>query len=270
MKSVFVQDGDVFLPQPQATAAWYDDGLHGGAVGALFARQIELVEAPNPMMVARLTIDLLRPVPARPLEVITEVVRPGKRIQLIQAVMRCEGVDVARAIALRTRSTGLDIPHHHRRDVPGSPEGVPKLQARPVGGDFFHVTAVEMRVTEGDFYDVGPATVWFRMVLPFLPGEEPTPLMRTVAFADFANGVSRVLSSDDFVFLNPELSIHLHRYPETEWVCLRSRTDAEPSGVALAQSELFDERGALGHGLQSLYVDTWEGFGQKKPEKRSI
>ena len=64
------------------------------------------------------------------------------------------------------------------------------------------------------------------------------------------------------------VTVYLHRYPVGEWVYLRSRTDAEPNGVALAQSELFDRDGAIGHGLQSLCVDTWEQFGGRPPEQK--
>jgi hypothetical protein len=269
VSSIFLPDGDRFVPTEFARAMWYEDGsLNGGPVAALLARQVELVDSPNPMIVGRLTVDLLRPVPGRPLEVVTRVTRPGKRIQVVEASMTCDGVEVARASALRTRSTGIDVPEHPRRDVPPAPELFERFPMQPAGETFFHVAAVEMRVAAGDFYEHGPAAVWLRMTMPFLPEEEPSPLMRAAAFADFSNGISRVVPSSEYVFLNPDLTVYLHRYPVGEWVYLRSRTDAEPNGVALAQSELFDRDGAIGHGLQSLYLDTWAQFGGTPPGQK--
>jgi acyl-CoA thioesterase len=66
----------------------------------------------------------------------------------------------------------------------------------------------------------------------------------------------------EYVFMNPDLTIHLHRHPAGEWVCLRARSDVEAVGIGLAQSELYDEHGRLGHALQSLFVDTRERFGE--------
>jgi hypothetical protein len=67
--------------------------------------------------------------------------------------------------------------------------------------------------------------------------------------------VSAALERGRYLFINPDLSIHLHRYPEGEWVALDAMTYAEAHGVGLAQSALHDERGRIGRSLQSLLVD---------------
>lgn len=270
MSSVFVPDGGSFVPTTHARAMWYDDGsLFGGPVAALLAREIDAVDAPVPMTVVRLTADLLRPVPFKPLVVETRVVRQGKRIQVVEASMSSDGIEVARASALRIRTADIPAPSHDRRDAPAPPESFERFVPETSdGGDYFHVTGVEIRVAEGDYYGLGPGAAWLRMLMPFLPGEEASPLVRAVAFADFSNGISRVLPSSEFVFLNPDLTVYLNREPVGEWIFLRARTDAGDSGYGLAQSEIFDRSGAVGHGLQSLYVDTWERFGGAPPEHR--
>lgn len=253
-EAVFERDGDRFIPQPAARAGWYEDGLHGGPVAALFARQIEQVEAPVPMMVTRLTFDLMRPVLTRPLSVRTKVVRSGKRIQVIDAEMEADGVVVARASALRIRLHEVTVPDHPRRDLIPPPESVPEYLMREREGHWFHTHAAEARFVEGDFYQPGPATVWMRLTIPLISGEEPTPLQRIVAVSDFGNGLSRVLPWG-WLFINPDLTVHLNRYPVDDWVCLRSRTDIGDDGVGLAQSELYDREGAIGHALQGLIVE---------------
>ena len=51
----------------------------------LMAREVERTPAEQPMFVARLTIELLRPVGRIPLTVRSRMVRPGRRVQLIEA-----------------------------------------------------------------------------------------------------------------------------------------------------------------------------------------
>lgn len=255
--AVFVPDGDLLIPQPVARAGWYEDALHGGPVAAAFARAIEQVPAPVEMTVTRLTVDLLRPVPTAPLAITTSVVREGRRIQLVDAEMTTAGVVVARASAMRIRTADVPVPDHQRRDLPTPPD---RLAVRPLGrlgdeeGAWFHVAAVEARFAAGDWLEPGPTTAWMRLTVPLVAGEEPTPLQRVIAVSDFGNGLSRVLPSG-WLYINSDLTIHLRREPVSEWICLRSRTDLGDDGVGLAQSELFDEQGDLGHALQSLVID---------------
>jgi acyl-CoA thioesterase len=114
-----------------------------------------------------------------------------------------------------------------------------------------------MRFVEGSFYEAGPASAWMRMVLPIVAGEDPTPLQQVAALSDFGNGLSRVLAGG-WWFINADLTVYLERYPRSEWMLLQSRTDLDGAGVGLAQSELFDADGSIGHALQSLFVDRAE------------
>jgi len=260
-EAIYRVDGDRFVPGLESRATWYEEAQHGGPVAALLAREIEQVEVEAPMLITRLTVDLMRPVPVSPLRVQSRVIRHGRRIQVLEAQMSVDDVDVARASALRIRIDEVGIPDQPGTDVPPSPDLSDPLTLEPAGERFFHTAAVEVRVAHGSFYEHGPAAAWFRLTMPIVEGEEPSPLQRTAAAADFGNGVSRVLGRE-YVFMNPDLTLHLHRHPVGEWVCLRARSDVEPDGIGLAQSELYDERGRLGHALQSLFVDTRERFGE--------
>lgn len=256
-RAVFEPDGDLLVPQPIARAGWYADALHGGPVAAAFARAVESVAAPVDMAVTRLTVDLLRPVPTAPLAISTVVVREGRRIQIVDAEMEAGGNVVARASAMRIRTADVPVPAHPRRNPIPGPATVP---IRPLGrlgdaeGAWFHVAAVEARFVEGDWLEPGPTIAWMRLILPLVAGEEPTPLQSVVALSDFGNGLSRVLPTG-WLYINSDLTVHLRRTPATKWVCMRSRTDLGDDGVGLAQSELFDEQGDLGHAIQSLVVD---------------
>ncbi|NQV06914.1 thioesterase family protein [bacterium] len=259
-ESIFELSRGVYHPALESRALWYADALHGGPVAALFAREAEAFAAPVPMRLARLTVDLMRPVPRQPLEVSAHVVREGKRVQVIDAVMTVDGSEVARASALRIRHDEVEIIEHSRRIAPPPPYDLPAARPEPIGELWFHTAGVEMRFVQGGFRDLGVAEVWMRLALPLVGGEKPSPAQRVAAVADFGNGISGVLPWHEYVFINPDLTVYLHRQPIGEWVCLRARTDAETEGIGLAQSQLFDTAGAIGHSLQSLFVDKRSGF----------
>lgn len=114
---------------------------------------------------------------------------------------------------------------------------------------------MEVRQARGSWTDSGPATVWFRLRVAVVAGEEPTALQRVAAAADVGNGVSAALERGRYLFINPDLTIALHRPPAGEWVGLDAVTHAEAHGVGLAESALYDERGRIGRSVQTLIVD---------------
>jgi hypothetical protein len=113
---------------------------------------------------------------------------------------------------------------------------------------------MDIRFAGGTTYGRGPAQTWFRFARPLVDGDRPSPLALVAAAADFGNGVSRILDFERHLFVNTDLTIHLRREPEGEWVMLDARTRVERHGVGLAVSTLYDERGAIGLSAQSLYV----------------
>ena len=53
-----------------------------------------------------------------------------------------------------------------------------------------------------------------RLRVPVVVGEAVTPLQRVAAAADFGNGISSVVDWDDgWLFINPDLTVYLHRLP---------------------------------------------------------
>ena len=113
---------------------------------------------------------------------------------------------------------------------------------------------MEYRFATGSFLGSGPATAWMRMLHPLVEGEEPSPLQRVLIAADSGNGISSTLDFRRYLFINVDLTVHLHRMPAGEWVCLDSLTVPEPTGVGMTDTMLFDERGPIGRAAQSLLV----------------
>jgi Thioesterase-like superfamily len=254
---LFVSDGDRYQPSPHTVGPWDERAQHGGAPAALMAREIERLATDTPMAVARMTVEILRPVPLAPLSVSARVERPGKRVQLVSAGLRSDGTELCRVSAWRVRKlepAALESSPADTNDViPPSSAATPHTpeSERPA----FHRTGVELRFVRGSFYAMGPSTVWIRLLRPVVDDEAPSPLMRTMAASDFGNGVSAVLDFRSNVFINIDLSVHLARHPVGEWICLDARTLVDASGVGLAESALHDETGRIGRSLQTLLVE---------------
>ena len=146
-----------------------------------------------------------------------------------------------------------------RRAAVGAAQLAPPAQGSlesffPTGHDVGYHTAMEYRFVSGRFVDQGPATVWMRMLVSLVAGEQPSPLQRVLTAADSGNGVSAALDWSRFLFINVDLTVHLHRMPAGEWVCLDAITVPEPTGIGLADTALHDERGPIGRALQTLVV----------------
>jgi hypothetical protein len=249
---------DTYLPGPFARGPWSPQALHGGPVAALLARAVEpLLGDLQPM---RVTVELLRPVPLSPLRATATLLRPGKKVRLAAAQLATEdGTVVASATALGIRRAEVPVPAAAEGTAPPAPatvEASPRTVLSP-GPDYdgFHNAGVEHRFVAGSFEAVGPASDWIRLAVPVLAGEAPSPLQRVMGAADFGNGISRVVEFTEAVFINPDLTVHLHRLPVGEWVCLQAASHLEGAGVGLAQSALWDEQGPLGRALQSLLVE---------------
>ncbi len=154
---------------------------------------------------------------------------------------------------LRTEAVSFERPPGFPEPPPGPEAGEPG-EFFQTGYDVGYHTAMEYRFVSGAFMEPGPATVWMRARVPLLPGEELTPLQRVLVAADSGNGVSSALDWRRYLFINVDLSVHLHRMPEGEWVCLDAVTLPEPNGVGMADTALFDERGPIGRAVQTLLV----------------
>ena len=113
---------------------------------------------------------------------------------------------------------------------------------------------VEYRFVEGSFVEPGPATVWMRSRVPLIAGEAISPLGRMLVVADSGNGVSATLDWRRFLFINVDLTVHLHRHPIGEWVCLDAVTLPQGDGIGLADTALWDEKGPIGRAAQTLLV----------------
>jgi hypothetical protein len=275
--SIFLADGELFVPTEHARGPWDPRALHGGAPAALIASAFERMHPGAELPFARLSFEFLRPVPMGPLRLTTRMSRPGRRVQALEGELSAEGIVVCRASALRIVAVPQDLPELAEAQArAASPDTIPPPQdghdvlfaLDDMDSKSFAASAMEMRFLSGHpltgelpeqdttskHVPTGAATVWMRLRYPLLPDEPLTPLARVVASSDFGNGVAAVLPFDRYLFINADTTISLDRRPRGEWIALEARTLLHPGGIGWAESILHDERGPVGRATQALVV----------------
>jgi hypothetical protein len=272
----FVPENERYVPTELTRGPWDPDAQHAGPPAALIAREVERLEGGAGRHVGRITFEILRSVPIAPLRVKARVVRPGRSVELVEATLADEEGDVVRANAWRLRMAETEIPDGLASTDGRAVAGTSSSNVRPgfappgpddlepgtfpdTGQSVGYHTAMEYRFVTGAFAEPGPAVVWMRMRHPLVQGEAPTPLQRVLAAADSGNGVSATLDWNRHLFINVDLTVHLHRMPDGEWVCLDAITIPERTGVGLADTALYDRLGPIGRAAQTLLV------GQRSP-----
>ncbi|HEV3284839.1 MAG TPA: thioesterase family protein [Solirubrobacteraceae bacterium] len=284
-ESIFVLEGEHFIPTEHARGPWDPQALHGGAPAALMTAAFERVQPGAELLIGRLGFELLRPIPFAPLSISTAIVRPGRRVQELAGELRSGEELICRASALRVQRIPDDLPR-----VPAAPSVPPAPGGRAAGEPgaapdpanaaaasvdgampgpetgtavrfalngsddaSFAASAMEMRWLS-DPSPLGPARVWMRLRHPLVGQELPTGLARLAATADFGNGVSAELPFERYLFINADLTIHLQRHPVGEWIGLDARTLLSGGGAGLSESVLHDVHGPVGRAFQTLVV----------------
>jgi Acyl-CoA thioesterase C-terminal domain/Acyl-CoA thioesterase N-terminal domain len=241
-----------WLATAHTAGPWDAASQHGGPPSALLAREMQRCSPRDDMIVARFTCEILRAIPVGELRVEARLVRPGRSVELLEAVASADGREVAHASTWRVlRAYGVTVAPRQP-----APPALPDMEFTPPpeGWSGGYLSAIEWRAAHGGFRAPGPAAVWARMRYPLVPDEEPSPLERLLAIADSGSGASWELDLHRWHFINPELTVHLHREPVGEWICLDAQTAISPGGAGLATSVLSDLGGPVGVAAQSLLV----------------
>lgn len=252
----YVPGGDGTFESTAATAGpWSADSQHGGPPSALLAREFECTEPDPGQRLARLTVEILRPVPVIPLLVRARVVRPGRRVTLLEGAIEGGGETYLLARGWRIARTEVPVPATGARD---SPPTVPDTTWAPEGWAGVHtagyMAAIEVRLTSGQFAGLGPAAAWTRSRLPLIAGEAPTPFQRLAIVADSGSGLSQGVDFGRWLAINVELTVSAHRDPVGEWIHMDASTVIGPNGTGRTDTVLSDSEGDVGRALQTLFV----------------
>jgi len=240
-----------FRSTPHTRGPWDPAFQHAGPPAALLGSAIERCEPRDGFVLARLTFEILRAVPVADVEVRARVARPGRSVELLEGELTVESEPVMSVRAWRVKATTAPDVDRDSQLPPRPGEATP---LPPEMQEFGYGHAVELRFAAGGWWQHRPATVWTRMRVPLVAGEEPTGVQRVLAVADSGNGVSAVLPFDRWLFINTELTVHFRRPPRGEWICLDAETSIAAGGAGLARSVLSDDDGVVAQGAQALLV----------------
>jgi hypothetical protein len=254
----FVSDGKDYVPTSLAQGPW-GPSISGNYVGGLLGRTVEHEVDDAGLQPARLTVDLLRPVALKPLQMHSSVVRDGRRLRLVDAVMTQNDVVVARASALFLRRS-----EHGEDTVWTSPVTMPALPAEPVmlAGDVpmvFHSfgrdpVAGSPGVGVKEWRHRGQKFAWMRET-KFLVDDEPlSPFTRAVMAGDVTSSLTH-WGTEGLQFINADYTITLSRLPEGVYIGLAAMTHYGHAGVATGVATLFDETGPIGSGMATALAN---------------
>jgi hypothetical protein len=252
-----------FVATAATAGPWTPHAQHGGPPSALAARAFELHEADAGQRLARVTVDIMRPIPVGKITIRVRTVRPGRRVTLLEAVMEADGQEVLHARGWRIARPGGGVPAIGTAGTP------PAIAAEPSQADFGrahaegYMSAIEWRFVSGRaFQEHAAGSVWTRARIPLLPGEDSSPMSRSLLVADSGSGIGSALDPAKFHYLNVDLTVVLPRDPAGEWLLLESATSIGAEGTGLAESVLSDISGRCGRAMQTLFVAPRERSGQ--------
>jgi hypothetical protein len=258
-RALYVPTDDGFEATALTIGPW-DPGLqHAGPPAALLAREVERAGGIEGGQSVRLAYDILGPVPVGPVNVRASVVRPGRRIELVEAVLT--GADdrpLMRLTAwrMRVRTDGVvpppDVLPH---PAPAGPEESAEEVAAFFTQDVAYHRALDWRFAAGSFNSPGPATAWTSPRCELVEGGPMTALEHLLVMTDAASGISAALDWTSATFANVDLMVSLHRPPHGEWLGMDATTVLGDSGAAQAFAVLFDADGPIGRSAQSLFVE---------------
>ncbi|MDI2032152.1 thioesterase family protein [Saccharopolyspora sp. TS4A08] len=248
-----VEDG--FLVPNEASGNPWGELTGGGPVAGLIARAIEAANDDPDLFVARLTVDLMRPVPRAPLSIEVRPLRTGKRLQVVRATLTQDGTLCTNATAHLLRRSDLDGPEPDTSVPFAGPEGIedrtllpPELGLRWGVHDVMQVRWID------DQSATGTSRAWMRMPLPLLPDEPLSPLSHVAILADAISAASPVGPLFG-PWINTDVSIHLHREMRGEWLGFEMRRDVQRTGIGTAHARLYDTRGPIGTAQETVMVN---------------
>ncbi|MDT5181706.1 MAG: hypothetical protein QOJ95_5904 [Mycobacterium sp.] len=256
--SFFVTDGNGYVPTSLGRGPW-GPSLAGNYIGGLLGRAVEQAVDDVDLHPARLTVDLLRPVLLQPVRVRSSVVRDGRRLRLVDAVMTQNDVMVARASALFLRRS------EHSADTvwttPVTMPAIPPEPDEPTGNlpMFLHAFGRDpvggspgVGITE--WRHDGQKFAWVRETNLLVDDEPLSPFTRTVIAADITSSLSN-WGTAGLQFINADYTVTLSRLPEGDYIGLAAMTHYAQAGVATGTATLFDEKGPIGSGVATALVN---------------
>lgn len=253
--SFFTTNDEWFLPTSHTRGPWSVDHCHAGPPTGLIARALEQVLPDHRL--TRLTVNLTRPIPFAGFRIEASVTRAGRIVSLAEARL------IDRQDTVCATASSLHMAPQAEQQIPT--HAVEKLNPDDaVVGDFpikrtlhdqpsFRGDGVSVKYPSNQNSEPGPTIAWLRTV-PLLEEETPSPFQKICPLADCGNAFSRNAEAAEINFMNPDLTLLLHRDPVGDWLGTNAVSHWQPNGIGMADAELFDSEGCVGRAMQTLLL----------------
>lgn len=256
-------DDHRYKPTAHASGAWDPNEQHFSPLGGLVVHAIDrhrAAEPDNGLLLSRISYDILGRLALDECEIRVETIRPGRTIELLEAVVRIADRPVVRARAWFLAGLDTTAVAGGPDDRLAPPESLTTWRMSDVwpGG---YVTSLDVRPVAPP--RPGRAAAWLSTPLDLVAGVPVSPLASYLALVDTANGIAARQSPTAWMFPNVDLTVHLHRQPRGPWTGLDTTVAFGPSGQGLTSTVLHDVDGPVGHAQQILTVRPLPGEGGK-------
>jgi acyl-CoA thioesterase superfamily protein/acyl-Coa thioesterase superfamily protein len=241
--------GEVLTPRDPAASHWGGPSrtVRGVAVSGALAREVERVlsglDGAAGFHPARWTLDLFRPTFMRPVVASARVVRQGRRLCLIDALLTQDDKPVARAGALFLTPGG----QAHGKTFSGDQApSAPPARLRPHSSEPRLYFSADIGWTTGPdgHTNASRKQIW-NLPTAVVDGAAPSPFQQAAMVADLANMVGN-WGDAGVQFINADVTLALARQPTETEIGLSAEHRVEHDGIAVATALMFDRAGVLG------------------------
>ena len=240
-----------YRPTEHAQGAWSPQEQHMAPVSGLLVHALERHDPRPDLQWSRISFDILGMIHHDTTTVTTRTLRPGRTIELVEAVASAGGRDVVRATAWRLATSDTSSVAGVEAEALPAPESLePWDGMRHWGGGF--IDSLEFRAVPGG--RAGRRAAWVHTEHPLVAGEESSELAGWAGLLDTANGIALRQSPQEWLYPNVDLTLHLHRIPRGGWVGLDTAVSWGPEGLGQTSSVVHDVHGPVGTVEQSLTI----------------
>jgi Thioesterase-like superfamily len=229
-----------WLPSPLAAGPF--SGLQGGAIAGLLTAEVETLAAARRWGTAvSVSVAFLKPTPMARLRTEVSALREGGRVCFVDNTLFANGDIEPCALARVTLINERRVEAPALADVRAEaidPTRHPLRKIASFHGGPWMMDAMDARSGDG--------VAWFRQHTPMLADAPAKGLSSILGPADWAHGIARPLQNV-VADPNPNLTVHLLRPPETDWIGVRPYVSWETGrGLGVGGGTILDVRGEIG------------------------
>jgi hypothetical protein len=250
----FFKDGDYLVAHDAARGPWSADACHAGPVSGMLARAAELLVRDKQLV--RLTANFIRPVPMNGIRIDCNLAHNGR----VAAGVSMQVFDRDGKLCATATTTHIVVETVGNLSTPDCPpppvsneEPYDFIVSTAPHGQPFISNFVETRYSPDSHRGLGPNTLWMRTP-PLLATEDSSRFQQVCTLADCGNAISRNHELTEVSCVNPDITIMLHRLPETDWLASSAISHWQGTGIGLSHATLYDEVGEIGYAMQSLVL----------------